>query len=159
MTTRFPVDAATRFQAEADFTHWQDRLRIVPLDLRNLSSAESFAGELLQTVVSLELLVHNAAQTIKRPLAFYRHFLDQPAEDLVQSSLISPGRTPSALLECHPQYQGHVPGTEQYFPAALSDEYGQQKDLRPDNIQIWRKPHRTCSHGHLRRICPNGRST
>ncbi len=77
LTTRFPADALRRLASEGDFTEWRHRVEIVGLDLRNLPAVEAFAHRLLETEPHLDILINNAAQTIKRPLAFYRHLLDR----------------------------------------------------------------------------------
>jgi NAD(P)-dependent dehydrogenase (short-subunit alcohol dehydrogenase family) len=72
VTTRFPHAAARRFHAEPDAPDWEDRLHLYGLDLRNIPIVESFARHLLDTEPHLDILIHNAAQTIRRPQGFYR---------------------------------------------------------------------------------------
>jgi NAD(P)-dependent dehydrogenase (short-subunit alcohol dehydrogenase family) len=76
VTTRFPRDAASRYAREDDFAQWQDRLEIHGLDLRHSPSVEIFARYLTQTKPHLDFLINNAAQTVRRPPAFYAHMLD-----------------------------------------------------------------------------------
>lgn len=76
VTTRFPRDAASRFARESDFSAWQERLEIHGLDLRHSPSVEIFARYLTQTKPQLDILINNAAQTVRRPPAFYAHMLD-----------------------------------------------------------------------------------
>lgn len=80
VTTRFSHDAARRFSHEADFADWSDRLHIYRLDLRHTPSIEGFAAYLNATYPRLDILINNAAQTIRRPAAFYAHLL--PFEQL-----------------------------------------------------------------------------
>ena len=75
ITTRFPQNAVGKFAGERDFSEWQDRLKVFALDLRNIVSVERFAENLLQTEPFLDIIIHNAAQTIKRPISFYQHLL------------------------------------------------------------------------------------
>ncbi|HEY9898680.1 MAG TPA: SDR family oxidoreductase [Pantanalinema sp.] len=89
VTTRFPHAAASRLYAEPDSAEWLHRLRLYGLDLRNLPSVEAFAQHLLQTEPSLEILIHNAAQTVRRPQGFYSELLAQeqrPMELLPQEA-------------------------------------------------------------------------
>ncbi|PJZ57580.1 SDR family NAD(P)-dependent oxidoreductase [Leptospira barantonii] len=74
-TTRFPVDAALRFSKEDDFKHWSDRLQIFGLDLRHTPSVELFASYIEETVDRLDILINNAAQTVRRPPGFYSHLI------------------------------------------------------------------------------------
>jgi NAD(P)-dependent dehydrogenase (short-subunit alcohol dehydrogenase family) len=76
VTTRFPRDAAERFAREADFGAFADRLQIHGLDLRHVSSVELFARFLNQTLDRLDIVINNAAQTVRRPPGFYRPLLD-----------------------------------------------------------------------------------
>ena len=85
VSTRFPHDAAKRFAAEPDFKEWGDRVRVHGLDLRHSPSVEIFCRYLCQTETRLDALLNNAAQTVRRPVAFYEHLL--PYESLSWSGL------------------------------------------------------------------------
>jgi NAD(P)-dependent dehydrogenase (short-subunit alcohol dehydrogenase family) len=76
VTTRFPVDAASRFAREEDFARWRDRLQIYGLDLRHTPSVEIFTAYMNQTLDRLDILINNAAQTVRRPPGFYAHLMD-----------------------------------------------------------------------------------
>ena len=76
VTTRFPQDAALRFSREEDFGAWQHRLQIHGLDLRHSPSVEMFARYLLNTEKRLDILVNNAAQTVRKPPGFYQHLME-----------------------------------------------------------------------------------
>lgn len=71
VTTRFPYAAAKRLHLEPDSAEWLDRVQLYGLDLRNLPAVEAFAQHLMETEPSLEILIHNAAQTVRRPTGFY----------------------------------------------------------------------------------------
>jgi NAD(P)-dependent dehydrogenase (short-subunit alcohol dehydrogenase family) len=84
-TTRFPVDSALRYSKEKDFAEWQDRLHIYGLDLRHTPSVEMFCRIFEQKYGRLDLLINNAAQTVRRPPGFYAHLMaaeTAPAEKL-----------------------------------------------------------------------------
>ncbi len=74
-TTRFPVDSAIRFAKEADFHDWSDRLKIHGLDLRHIPSVEIFCNFIEQKYDRLDILINNAAQTVRRPAGFYTHMI------------------------------------------------------------------------------------
>jgi NAD(P)-dependent dehydrogenase (short-subunit alcohol dehydrogenase family) len=140
MTTRFPLDAASRFALEADFAEWQDRLQIVALDLRHLPKLEQFCDQLSEQLDSLDIVINNAAQTVKRPRAFYQHLLDQRLDDLPE-----PARQllPADLSASPDLLEAPVNGSEliqldRYFPLNSFDSDGQQLDLRPDNSWMLR---------------------
>jgi NAD(P)-dependent dehydrogenase (short-subunit alcohol dehydrogenase family) len=74
-TTRFPIDSATRFSREKDFEKWSDRLQVCGLDLRHTPSVELFCRHIEQNTDRLDILINNAAQTVRRPPGFYAHML------------------------------------------------------------------------------------
>ncbi|MEE4262962.1 MAG: SDR family oxidoreductase [Desulfobacteraceae bacterium] len=75
-TTRFPKDSALRYSKEKDFSKWGGRLHIYGLDLRHTPSVEIFCSHIEQTYERLDLLINNAAQTVRRPPGFYAHLMD-----------------------------------------------------------------------------------
>jgi len=77
VTTRFPRDAAARYAREEDFDAWKDRLEVFGLDLRHAPSVETFARWLVASRSRLDILINNAAQTVRRPPAFYAHLLER----------------------------------------------------------------------------------
>lgn len=76
VSTRFPIDAAERYAREHDFDEWKHRLHIHGLDLRHAPSVEVFARHLDATHSRLDILINNAAQTVRRPPGFYAHLLE-----------------------------------------------------------------------------------
>ncbi|MBL3659058.1 SDR family NAD(P)-dependent oxidoreductase [Fulvivirga sediminis] len=79
-TTRFPVDSALRYSKEADYSEWGHRLKIHGLDLRHIPSVEIFCNFIEQQYDRLDILVNNAAQTVRRPSGFYQHMM--PNEEM-----------------------------------------------------------------------------
>lgn len=75
-TTRFPVDAALRYSREEGYAEWSNRLHIHGLDLRHIPSVELFASYVEQQYARLDLLINNAAQTVRRPIGFYAHLIE-----------------------------------------------------------------------------------
>jgi NAD(P)-dependent dehydrogenase (short-subunit alcohol dehydrogenase family) len=84
-TTRFPVDSALRFAKESDYNEWSDRLKIHGLDLRHIPSVEIFCNFIEQQYERLDILINNAAQTVRRPAGFYKHLM--PNEGLAFEKL------------------------------------------------------------------------
>jgi len=81
-TTRFPVDSALRYSKENDFNKWGDRLHIYGLDLRHTPSIEIFCSHIEQTFNRLDILINNAAQTVRRPPGFYAHLMENETKTL-----------------------------------------------------------------------------
>jgi NAD(P)-dependent dehydrogenase (short-subunit alcohol dehydrogenase family) len=155
-TTRFPSDAALRFAREPDYDGFRDRLQIHGLDLRHVPSVELFAAHLARTLERLDVLVNNAAQTVRRPPAFYRHLAlaeEQPlpaaARPLLRDhaalgaqALARPGDAERAVGLTAPARLSQLalaPGdavAARYFPPDAYDLDEQQIDLREQNS--WR---------------------
>lgn len=117
-TTRFPVDSALRFSKEEDFTKWGHRLKIHGLDLRHIPSVEIFCNYVEQQYDRLDILINNAAQTVRRPAGFYAHLM--PNEERAISELPEYAKS---LLKDHDNCVQEL--------RALSDGYndGQNKNL------------------------------
>ncbi|MEO8263364.1 MAG: SDR family NAD(P)-dependent oxidoreductase [Pseudolysinimonas sp.] len=75
ITTRFPRDAVRRFTSLPDSAQWIDRLRVVGIDLRDpaqvIGLAESVADQ-----GPLDILINNAAQTVRRSAGAYQQLVD-----------------------------------------------------------------------------------
>lgn len=134
VTTRFPHDAALRFAKEADCQDWRDRLVIHGLDFRNVTALEAFIRHLLETESALDILINNAAQTIRRPHAFYEHLRETELAPL-------PGHVPAWVASESSNLLAPAPdaltATSQdslaWLPAKMLDADGQQVDLAPAN--------------------------
>ncbi|MFG2342060.1 SDR family NAD(P)-dependent oxidoreductase [Streptomyces yangpuensis] len=66
VTTRFPRDAAARFAAAPDRDRWWNRLTIAALDLRDPRQVLAFTDQELNRGRPLDILINNAAQTLRR---------------------------------------------------------------------------------------------
>lgn len=86
-TTRFPVDSALRYAKEPDFQSWGHRLKIHGLDLRHIPSVEIFCNFIEQAYGRLDVLINNAAQTVRRPAGFYEHLLENEEKDFAELPL------------------------------------------------------------------------
>ena len=136
-TTRFPVDAALRYSKEKDFEEWGDRFHIYGLDLRHTPSVELFCSHVEHTYERLNILINNAAQTVRRPPGFYAHLMDNEAKALhelpenAQRLMMNHQRCADQLtalavpdLESEPalpvSWQGNLPGIGLRASAQLS---------------------------------------
>lgn len=118
-TTRFPRDAEHRFLAEADAAQWRDRLTLERLDLRRVPSVEAFADRLCATLPHLDIVINNAAQTIKRPREFYADLIAaEPVPWLLEADT-TPDDPASRLVRT--------------LTPVERDTHGQPLDMRADN--------------------------
>jgi len=83
-TTRFPADSAIRFSKEEDFTEWGHRLNIHGLDLRHIPSVEIFCNFIERQYDRLDILINNAAQTVRRPAGFYQHLMANEEKSIAE---------------------------------------------------------------------------
>ncbi|MFF3256871.1 SDR family NAD(P)-dependent oxidoreductase [Actinacidiphila glaucinigra] len=86
VTTRFPADAIRRFKAMPDSDEWIHRLKIVGVDLRDpaqvVALADSVAAE-----GPLDILINNAAQTVRRSPAAYAELVAAESAPLPAGAL------------------------------------------------------------------------
>ncbi len=75
ITTRFPNDAVRRFAAMPDSDKWLHRLRIVGIDLRDPAQVVALADS-VAAHGPLDILINNAAQTVKRSVGAYSALAD-----------------------------------------------------------------------------------
>ncbi|MFD9455684.1 SDR family NAD(P)-dependent oxidoreductase [Streptomyces sp. NPDC059985] len=66
VTSRFPQDTVRRFAAAPDAAQWWRRLRIAALDLRDPRQVLAFTDHMLAQGLPLDILINNAAQTLRR---------------------------------------------------------------------------------------------
>ncbi|MFD0631388.1 SDR family NAD(P)-dependent oxidoreductase [Catenulispora yoronensis] len=71
VVTRFPHDAVRRFRAVEDSAKWLDRLTVTGLDLRDPRQVVELCDDLLAAGEPLDILINNAAQTVRRPESSY----------------------------------------------------------------------------------------
>jgi len=91
-TTRFPSDALKRFKNEPDSAKWMLNLEVVGLDFRFVGAVEQFCSYLLEKEEHLDVVINNAAQTIRRPAVYYKHLLEGEAFKTTSLSMSSSSR-------------------------------------------------------------------
>ena len=86
ITTRFPNDAIRRFTAMPDSGEWLDRLKIVGVDLRDPKQVIDLAAE-VAAAGPLDVLINNAAQTVRRSAEAYAPLVAAEAAALPEGEL------------------------------------------------------------------------
>ena len=120
ITTRFPKDAVRRFTAMPDSAEWLHRLTVVGIDLRDPAQVVALA-DAVAAAGPLDILINNAAQTVRRSSGAYAPLAaaedeplpDGPLPELLTFDHVSDAH-PAAIagaLSQHPQ---------PHLPAALS---------------------------------------
>ena len=101
ITTRFPRDAVRRFTQAPDSSDWLHRLRVVGIDLRDPAQVVDLAGAVADAG-PLDILINNAAQTVRRSPGAYTPLVEAELAPLPQGplpELMTFGRASDA----HPQ--------------------------------------------------------
>jgi NAD(P)-dependent dehydrogenase (short-subunit alcohol dehydrogenase family) len=75
ITTRFPRDAVRRFSAMEDAGDWLHRLHVVGIDLRDPAQVVALADH-VASQGPLDILINNAAQTVRRSPGAYTRLAD-----------------------------------------------------------------------------------
>lgn len=141
VTTRFPHSAARRFHAEVDSPDWADRLHLYNLDLRNIPAVESFADGLIRTESHLDIIIHNAAQTIRRPRGFYSELIaieNKPQEHLSLEARqlvhrMEPDSPMPSVVAGSPLIQSMLPAVMDVLPANALEDNEERADSRTIN--------------------------
>ncbi|MFE2472797.1 SDR family NAD(P)-dependent oxidoreductase [Streptomyces mirabilis] len=122
VTSRFPHDTMRRFRAEPGSAKWLDRLTVLAVDLRDPRQVLGICEQLRQEGEPLDILVNNAAQTVRRPAASYALLAAGERAGLPEGAREAPGFTPMRALAGG-------------GPAALreADEAGLLPDPSPEN--------------------------
>ncbi len=81
ITTRFPRDAVRRFRAMPDADEWLHRLHVVGIDLRDPSQVVALADH-VAAQGHLDVLINNAAQTVRRSPGAYARIADAESAPL-----------------------------------------------------------------------------
>ncbi|MFE7761507.1 SDR family NAD(P)-dependent oxidoreductase [Streptomyces sp. NPDC057438] len=98
VTSRFPHDTARRFRAEPGADKWLDRLTVVAVDLRDPRQVLGLCEQLRQEGEPLDILVNNAAQTVRRPPESYALLSGGELDVLPEGARQAPGFTPMRML-------------------------------------------------------------
>ena len=83
-TSRFPNDALLRFKAEPDYDIWKNNLMIYPIDFRIFQSTVNFVNYIKNNFTHIDILINNAAQTIRRSTEYYEYLIPNEIKKLSQ---------------------------------------------------------------------------
>ena len=126
ITTRFPRDAVRRFSSLPDAADWIDRLKIVGIDLRDPAQVIGLAED-VAAAGTLDILINNATQTVRRSPGAYQPLVDAELAPLPE------GRLPELVTfghtnDQHPQALARSVSAHPILAAAASraDELTEQ---------------------------------
>jgi len=130
VTTRFPHDALYAFSQENDFSSWEHRLLVYGLDLRNIKSIDAFIDYLFAEFTSLDILVNNAAQTIKYDAQYYQQLVQREQESAL---LLPAGQTNIRSAAALPGEFVPIPLPGNHHTWIETDIFNQPIDKRDHN--------------------------
>ncbi|CAI5736291.1 unnamed protein product [Peronospora destructor] len=102
-TTRFPKDAAERFARHAEYESFKDRLHIFGIDFRDLVHLEQFCDYVISHYSRLDMIVHNACQTVRRPPMYYKPLVDKETKALEKST-----KEVQMLMNHQQDFESHI---------------------------------------------------
>ncbi|MER5254278.1 SDR family oxidoreductase [Streptomyces sp. NPDC002855] len=140
VTSRFPHDTERRFRAVPGSEKWLDRLTVLAVDLRDPRQVLGLCEELRKEGEPLDILVNNAAQTVRRPPESYAALAAGESAELPAGARGAPGfrpmRTPEGSTATRDALALVLPESEVlHEPDVLraADEAGLLPDPSPEN--------------------------
>ncbi|MEV6401102.1 SDR family oxidoreductase [Streptomyces sp. NPDC051907] len=126
VTSRFPRDALRRFQSAPGSERWLDRLTVLAVDLRDPRQVLGLCERLRARGEPLDVLVNNAAQTVRRPPESYAALAAGERAALPPGAMAAPGFASTAAV-------GAGNGALAFVLDGDVDEAGLLPDLSPVN--------------------------
>jgi NAD(P)-dependent dehydrogenase (short-subunit alcohol dehydrogenase family) len=130
VTSRFPALAMEQFEQEKDFEVWKNKLTLYGLDLRNIKEVQSFIQYYHKNFSSLDVLINNAAQTIKYTQEYYLPLIKRENQKLQEftAQKVIPNPTPVAVAVHNNQLLPNDENADFKY-----NRFGQPVDLREKN--------------------------
>ncbi|KAI8904066.1 short-chain dehydrogenase [Gorgonomyces haynaldii] len=137
-TTRFPKDCFSRYSQEQDFTQFSSRIFIYGVDFRNISMVHQFCDNIKHKFDRLDILINNAAQTVRKPPKFYEHLIAKESVPLLEDNghVYSQALAKTEFGSAELSQVRLIPSDDvelDLFPQDQLDRDGQQIDLRREN--------------------------
>ena len=82
ITSRFPKDTLLKYEKDPNYNEWKDNLLIYPIDFRLFESTVKFVNFINENFPHIDILINNAAQTIRRTAAYYKYLLPNEIKKL-----------------------------------------------------------------------------
>lgn len=146
VTSRFPRNALERYKLEEDFASFSARLVVLRADFRHLSSVQGLVSAVLERFARVDILIHNAAQTVRRPPVYYESLLkreeelsqqsnsqDEACESISAAGLVEEAMALLPASLCLPVLTSDLEAEakkHEWFPSGRTDAHGEQLDLR-----------------------------
>jgi len=86
ITTRFPKDSLFKYQKDPDYEKWKNNLIIYPIDFRIFESTIKFINYIKENFTHIDILINNAAQTLRRSSSYYKYLLPIELKEIDEES-------------------------------------------------------------------------
>ncbi|MEU5952672.1 SDR family oxidoreductase [Streptomyces sp. NPDC047525] len=135
VTSRFPHDTERRFRAVPGSEKWLERLTVLAVDLRDPRQVLGLCEELRREGEPLDILVNNAAQTVRRPPESYAALAAGERAELPAGARGAPGFRPMRTLDGSTAILDGSTATLGALAMVLpmADEAGLLRDASPEN--------------------------
>ncbi len=131
VTSRFPQDTYQRYAALSGFASFKNRLHIIGADFRHLPSVAELIKEMQKQ--PLDILINNAAQTVRKPAPFYKHLLPGEKKSSTSKNIIATQSLPQSFQALIPQLSFISALNSNISPAEMSQAVLLPEDLLDDN--------------------------
>ena len=128
LTSRFPALALKQLSNESDYEQWSSNINVYGLDLRNLKAVQKFIDYCNNEIKCLDILVNNAAQTIKYPTTYYRSLIAKENNLLLKSKSANLHQNNTPLASHGNQLPCNLDENEIHL-----NRFGQPVDFRDKN--------------------------
>jgi hypothetical protein len=81
-TSRFPKDTLLKYKNDPDYEKWKNNLIIYPIDFRIFESTVKFINFIKDNFPHIDIIINNAAQTVRRTAAYYKYLLPIETKEL-----------------------------------------------------------------------------
>jgi hypothetical protein len=158
-TTRFVEDARERYSKEPDYDTFKDRLILYGLNLKDSRNIQEFIQFIQTKFQHLDILINNAAQTVRRPLPYYRRLIEKEGTSLTKSITLTDESSTALVLNkntlskinldtiADPIVKSQILSMnamhnnlceedemdDKFFPENEMDRFGEPLDTRPTN--------------------------
>ena len=82
ITSRFPKDTLLKYKNNPDYDKWKNNLIIYPIDFRIFESTVKFINFIKDNFPHIDIIINNAAQTLRRTAAYYSYLLPIETKNL-----------------------------------------------------------------------------
>ena len=80
VTSRFPKDSLIKFKSDKNYNNYKNNLFIYPIDFRLIESTIKFVEYISNNFSHIDILINNAAQTIRRSTSYYKYLLQTESQ-------------------------------------------------------------------------------